>query len=258
MVIGINCGHTVKGTIGAGASKYIDESDEVRAVGYPLMEMLRQLGHTVIDCTDDYANSVSDNLSTICSLANAQPLDIFISLHFNAGGGRGTEVFTVGAKDVACADRIKDALVCLGFKNRGIKDGSHLYVVRHTNAPAALVEVCFVDSDDAELYKGIGAEKVAKTICYAIVGEIPNNKEDLTVSQYEELKNMISSLSEKIDAVANPMVYNYIDNNMPEWAKPTIQKLVDKGILKGNDNGLDLTEDLMRILVINDRTGLYD
>ena len=45
---------------------------------------------------------------------------------------------------------------------------------------------------------------------------------------------------------------------MPEWARPTIQKLVDKGVLKGDGNGLNLTEDLMRMLVINDRGGLYD
>ena len=46
---------------------------------------------------------------------------------------------------------------------------------------------------------------------------------------------------------------------MPEWAVPTITKLVDKGFLKGDEEGkLGLTEDLMRLLVINDRAGLYD
>ena len=53
------------------------------------------------------------------------------------------------------------------------------------------------------------------------------------------------------------MIYNYIDNNMPEWARPTIQKLVDRGILKGDGDGLNLDENLMRLLVINDRAGLY-
>ena len=28
------------------------------------------------------------------------------------------------------------------------------------------------------------------------------------------------------------MIYNYVDNNLPEWARPTIQKLVDKGLLR--------------------------
>ena len=77
---------------------------------------------------------------------------------------------------------------------------------------------------------------------------------DLTMSQYEELKNEIRQMKEK----STPMIYNYIDNNMPEWARPTIQKLVDKGVLKGDGDGLNLTEDLVRMLVINDRAGLYD
>ena len=71
------------------------------------------------------------------------------------------------------------------------------------------------------------------------------------MTQYEELKKMIENIS-------NPMIYNYIDDKMPEWAKPTIQKLVDKGALKGDENGLGLTDELLRILVINDRAGIYD
>ena len=54
------------------------------------------------------------------------------------------------------------------------------------------------------------------------------------------------------------MVYNYIDDNMPDWAKPTVQKLVDKGAIQGNAKGeLGLTDIMLRLLVINDRTGCY-
>lgn len=82
--------------------------------------------------------------------------------------------------------------------------------------------------------------------------------EELTMSQYDELKQMIQNIGARVDNLANPMIYNYIDDNMPDWARPTIQKLVDKGILQGDGDGLNLTEETMRILVINDRTGLYD
>ncbi len=55
------------------------------------------------------------------------------------------------------------------------------------------------------------------------------------------------------------MLYNYMDENMPVWAKPTIQKLIDKGALKGNEKGeLMLTDVMLRIFVANDRMGLYD
>ena len=59
--------------------------------------------------------------------------------------------------------------------------------------------------------------------------------------------------------------YNSVDEiqNDPElasWATDTIEKLVSIGILRGkNDdtNKLDLTLDFIRMLVINDRVGLY-
>ena len=269
MRIGINCGHTISGTIGSGATGYLNESNETRAVGYKLMELLKQKGHTVIDCTDNESPSASVNLKNICALANAQPLDMFLSIHFNAGGGMGTEVFTYGRGDVACAGKMKSALYKLGFKDRGIKDGSNLYVIKNTKAPAALLEVCFVDTrTDAELYARLGADRVAEAIAEAITGSKPEpetNKEDLSMTQYEELKNEISSLTETVKLLATElkdatekMIYNYIDDNMPSWARASVQKLVNKGVLKGDENGLNLTEDLMRILVVNDRLGLYD
>ena len=269
MRIGINCGHTVSGTPGSGAMGYLNESNETRAVGYKLMEILKNQGHTVIDCTDDKSPSASANLKKICALANAQPLDMFLSIHFNAGGGMGTEVFTYGSGDVAYAGKIKSALYSLGFRDRGIKDGSNLYVIRNTKAPAALLEVCFVDTrTDAELYARLGADRVAEAIAEAITGSKPEpetNKEDLSMTQYEELKNEISSLTETVKLLATElkdatekMIYNYIDDNMPEWARPTVQKLVDKGYLLGDGNGLNLTEETLRILVVNDRAGLYD
>ena len=61
------------------------------------------------------------------------------------------------------------------------------------------------------------------------------------------------------------MRYNKI-SEMPDWAQPTIRKLTLKGILNGggvkDENGdpadLDLSKDMIRIYVSNDRAGLYD
>ena len=53
------------------------------------------------------------------------------------------------------------------------------------------------------------------------------------------------------------MRFNKIED-IPNYAKPTIQKLINKGLLKGNDIGLDLSEDRIRMFVINDRAGIYD
>lgn len=85
---------------------------------------------------------------------------------------------------------------------------------------------------------GIFKERLAKT-------------EELTMGQYEELKQEIENIK--------PMIYDYMDDNMPSWAKPTIQKLMDKSILVGDEQGrLGLTMDMIKVFVINDRAGLYD
>ena len=77
----------------------------------------------------------------------------------------------------------------------------------------------------------------------------------------EEIKKLeaeIINLKNIVRALSNPMIYNYIDENMPEWARPTIQKLVTKGYIKGDENGLGLTYDMLKILVILDRNNLFD
>lgn len=83
--------------------------------------------------------------------------------------------------------------------------------------------------------------------------------EELTVSQYEELKSMVTKLANDINELKNPMIYDWIDDNMPDWAKNTISKLYDKGYLKGNEEGkLNLDRNMLRILVILNRSGAFD
>ena len=85
----------------------------------------------------------------------------------------------------------------------------------------------------------------------------------LSMTQYEELKEVISKQEAEIKAMKAKLgridtyIYSYIDDNMPDWAKPTIKKLVDKGVLVGNEQGLNLNTVMMRILVILDRVGIF-
>ena len=65
--------------------------------------------------------------------------------------------------------RICNQLSKVGFKNRGVKTTSGLWVLNKTVKPALLIEVCFVsDPDDAKLYKA-NRDKVAKAIVQAIL-----------------------------------------------------------------------------------------
>lgn len=182
MRIGVNCGHTVSGQPGAGAVGYIDESVETREVGKRLISYLKKAGQTVYDCTNDYAPNTGSNLSQIVNMANKQPLDLFVSIHFNAGGGRGTEAYTYGGNRFKEAEDVCRAISALGFINRGVKDGSSLYVIRNTTAKSMLIEVCFVDTEDAARYAQIGADKIAQSICNAIIG-----KEAETLAEFKDI-----------------------------------------------------------------------
>jgi N-acetylmuramoyl-L-alanine amidase len=46
------------------------------------------------------ASSVGDSLSQRYNKADNNNVDLFVSLHANAGGGVGTEVFTYNAKEI--------------------------------------------------------------------------------------------------------------------------------------------------------------
>ena len=88
--------------------------------------------------------------------------------------------------------------------------------------------------------------------------------------QWENFKNKlegeyidmgkVEELEKRVEALEKPMIYNYIDSNMPEWAREAISKLVSAGILKGvNDAGdLGLTDSDLRYYTINYRAGAYD
>ncbi len=78
----------------------------------------------------------------------------------------------------------------------------------------------------------------------------------LNMTQYEELSEKIAKMQGKLDRI-NTFKYNYMDENMPSWAKPSVQKLMDKGYLTGGGEGLDLTYDMLRIITILDRAGAF-
>ena len=77
-------------------------------------------------------------------------------------------------------------------------------------------------------------------------------EDELTLTQYEELKQEIEALKK-----ANK-IYHYFDE-LPDYAKDIILELYRRGIYKGaSASDLNLPEALMRTLVINYRAGLYN
>lgn len=154
-----------------GASGEFSETKEARNVKNKAIALLRAEGHTVYDCTDEDGKTSSQNLANIVKKCNEHVVDLDVSIHFNAFNkeAHGTEVLQYSSKTDVVSTRICKNISALGYTNRGVKDGSHLYVVRKTNSKALLIECCFCDNKgDAKLYD---ADEMAKAIVEAILNE---------------------------------------------------------------------------------------
>lgn len=82
--------------------------------------------------------------------------------------------------------------------------------------------------------------------------EVSGNWGDNMLEEFEKLR-------QEIEEVKNSRkIYRYTAD-VPEWARETVQKLLDLGIYKGAaPDDLNLTEDIMRVLVILERAGVFD
>lgn len=82
--------------------------------------------------------------------------------------------------------------------------------------------------------------------------------EEIDMEELNKLKEQVTYLVGLVETLANPFIYNYVDDNMPEWARSSVQKAIDKGVLSGTGEGLDLQYDDLRVLVWLDRLGLLE
>ena len=172
MHISVNAGHT-KGGAGYGAVyKGFHESNITREVVKALIPKLQERGHTVHTSTVDRAASQAAYLRKVCDLANTSGADLFLSVHCNASAsreGHGVECFTWRGKNVPQAAKICGNMAKLGYRDRGVKDGSGLYVIKHTKATAILVELFFLDNyTDGKLFLEHVAEGIAEAIATSI------------------------------------------------------------------------------------------
>lgn len=175
MKIAVSIGHTMPGSVDSGAVGYLNESLETRSVGDKVKSYLEAQGHIVVLCRIDNASSVNASLAYRVNKANTANVDLFIEIHFNAGGGTGTETYIVGrgGKAEVYATSICNSISELGFPKRGVKV-ANFYVLRNTIAPAVLIECCFVDTKaDADRYN---ADKMARKIVKGITGVEPSSE----------------------------------------------------------------------------------
>lgn len=169
--INISSGHSINCQ---GASDIINEVTEARKVVDRIYDMCKAIGIEVYKYHDTSSSS-SQNLANIANWHNKFKDGIDVSIHFNCyqhtSNSMGTEVCYYSQSELA--NKVSSAISkASGLKNRGGKERKGLYVLRHTNKPMILIEVCFLDSSyDVQKYQE-NFDNICSAIIEALTGKV--------------------------------------------------------------------------------------
>ena len=220
MHIAIAGGHSA---IARGASGYLDEYECDRAFVAQLIDAFDAQGWCVTDCSNEEPG-VSEELREECRTANASGADLFIAVHFNAGGGTGTEVwhYPYSIAEAYAREVSRELASALGLPNRGAKSTTGLYVLNHTEMPAILIEVCFVDTEqDAEAWHATSWNALCGAVVRGLGGGCANKEEDmLTEHQDKLLATIYEQVTGTYDPTGRGMELN--DHDHIKWIAKTV------------------------------------
>lgn len=142
--------------------------------------------------------------------------------------------------------------------------GGHAYYGKCKNANSIGVEICMQDKQGRLRHGSIdNAAKLVRELMdkYGVPADRIIRHYDVTgkncpapmVSNMTLWRKFKDSLKEDDDMI----VYKK-PADVPAWGRPTVDKLIRHGSIKPEPDGsVNLSSDLLRMLVINDREGLY-
>lgn len=181
-IIVIDPGHGVGKDTGSTGLNGLQEDDVTLKVGLKVGKILESRGVNVVytRTTDERATSplsITESLQRRCDTANNANAKYLVSIHTNAfddPAARGTETlyYTGNSEGQRLASAIQKNLVsALGTYNRGLKDGSWLYIAKNTVAPTALAELGFLTNpnDASVLGTDEGQMKAAQAVANGIL-----------------------------------------------------------------------------------------
>lgn len=118
---------------------------------------------------DVKANLKYLSLTDSVNESNTFNSDIHFALHSNAGGGSGSEIYTISSYEFS--NTIYNGFMSLGnFKRRGVKDGSKLYEIKNSKAKdKALMEILFHDNVEEAKFISDNEELIAHQFALSMI-----------------------------------------------------------------------------------------
>ena len=210
MKVFINPGHTSEWEIEQGidndrgaCANGLYENKVAAETGRHLERILSAWGVEVV------GNFQCSNLYEIADKANESGADVFVSIHCNAASpaALGTETFYCdgSSRGREVAEYVQEQLIDeMGTIDRGVKNDTQtqydsIYVLRHTNMPAILVELAFITNEgDAALLRD-KTEEFARAIAHGLMGwgelKIPDEQAQKEAAWQEDLKKIQQEIS---------------------------------------------------------------
>lgn len=149
------------------------EADAALDISYILAEELIKQGYkAIMTRSDDTFIELYDR----CKTSNYYNADLFISIHLNASTNKsayGIETWChpKSIKSNQFAGIVQNELIDeLQARDRGVKQSASLCVLKHTKAPAILIETGFISNDDEckKLFDSEYQKQIVKAIISAI------------------------------------------------------------------------------------------
>lgn len=232
MKIYIDIGHGEHGDPGAVSGSFVEHQMNIK-VAHAFANRMQQHGWEV------KVEQGNLEMGDSARAANRYGADLLLSFHFNAGGGdRGEVIYSWESGALELANVVAEGLKKVGqtvvkvYKSKANSSGTAEYfgILRVSKMPAVIVEPCFIDNPvDRQI---ADTDEKLRNIGYCIA--------DAMAEHYG----------------GDEMIYKTL-NDVPDWGKPLVKKLMDRGSLKGEGNGiLNLPESTLKTLVILEREGV--